>query len=362
MNTARHAGSAFALAAALWLSLCAASYARPLYETNSYGSLQAAVAAIGGESATLTVTGRHNIHGNLAVPGNIRLQFKPGAVLSVGSGNSVTVHAPIQAPRGRIFEGDGSVVLMRSEAYPQWWGARADGVHDDGRAIQSALDSVHAGGGGTVWLPRGTYLLNHVSGPYYALKARDRVSVSGEGTESVLRVGDRLRQSNRGVAVLYNHEEPVTHCRFSLFTVDYNGANNPRLAVWGPDAHVSNVSRMGAEFASDVTIEEVHFKNVSGAHCVWFGNHPGNRRNTVRNCRITDVGRSVPGNGLTDHSSIYMGEGRAWSAGTCFSISCRATSRRPSRFTAATRWSRATKFATTRRPSISQPRQMTVSM
>ena len=209
-------------------------------------------------------------------------------------------------------------VLQHSEAYPQWWGAQGAGIQDDGYALQAAIDSLHSGGGGAVRLPKGTYLLNHVTGPYYALRSKDRVSIVGEGDQSILRVGNRLRNATRGVAVLYNHEDLVSQCRYSQFCIDYNGKKNPRLASWGKDANVSNVSRMGSDFASDVVIEGIHFKDVSGAHCIWFGNHPTNQRNTIRNCVVSNVGQSVPGNQLADHSSIYIGGRNGLVSGNVF--------------------------------------------
>jgi hypothetical protein len=294
------------LAASHCLS-CPNLFARPTYESKSFADIHSAVSSLGRTNAILVLSGRQKLSRDLVVPANITLRFQDDASLLVEESKSVKIEAPIQASLIRIFEGDGKVILKHSEIYPQWWGARGDGLHDDGYAIQSAIDSAYYGGGGLVRLLGGTYLLNHITGPYYALKSRNRVSFSGEGYQSVLRVGGNLRQATRGVAVLYNHEEVVSNCRYSNFLVDYNGLLNLRLASWGSTAYVSNVSRMGADFAANILIEEVLFKNVSGAHCIWFGNHPTNHGNIVRNCHVSNVGQSIIGNELTDHSSIYMG-------------------------------------------------------
>jgi hypothetical protein len=308
--------------ALLWASIyclsCPNLYARPLYDSRSFADIHTAVSTVGGANAVLSLSGIHRISRNLVVPENITLRFQEDASLFIEAGKSVSIEASIQAPLNRIFEGEGKVILTRSEVYPQWWGARGNGIQDDGVALQWAIDSVYAAGGGLVRLPAGTYLLNHISGPYYALKARNRVSVAGEGLHSVLKVGERLRQATRGVAVIYNHEELVSNCRYSNFVVDYNGKNNPRLASWGKDAKASEVSRMGAEFASDMIIDGVHFKDVSGAHCIWIGNHPINQQNIVRNCVVSNVGQSIPGNQLTDHSSIYIGGRNAQVSGNVF--------------------------------------------
>ena len=306
------------LVLALGLFYGAPGIADTVYDAESFPDLYAAVAAIGKTNAVLVVAGRNDLRKDISVPGNITLRFLQDGLIIVEKGKTVTVESPVQAPMSRVFAGDGSVVLKRAEVYSQWWGARGDGINDDGYAIQAAIDSVHAGGGGVVRLPIGTYLLDHITGAYYALKSKDRVSVIGEGKASVLKVGNNLRTATRGVAVLYNHEEPISECRFAHFTVDYNGRNNLRLASWGKNALLSNVSRLGAEFASNVVIEDVHFKDVTGHHCVWIGNHASNRNNTVRNCTVTNVGQSVPGNQVDDHSSIYIGGSQGLVTGNVF--------------------------------------------
>lgn len=47
----------------------------------------------------------------------------------------------------------------RGVLYPEQFGAKANGLHDDTRAIQFAIDSLVKIGGGTVRLGTGTYLV-----------------------------------------------------------------------------------------------------------------------------------------------------------------------------------------------------------
>ncbi|MFB5674576.1 glycosyl hydrolase family 28-related protein [Paenibacillus terreus] len=56
----------------------------------------------------------------------------------------------------------------------QQFGAKGDGVTNDTEAIQQAIDSVFESGGGTVLLPKGTYLLD-------TLTIRHQVKIVGEG-------------------------------------------------------------------------------------------------------------------------------------------------------------------------------------
>src|SRR5688500_16819066 len=59
-------------------------------------------------------------------------------------------------------------------------GAAGDGVQDDTAFIQAALDSARDEGGGTVFLPVGTYKITS------ALKMASRVTLRGAGEQSIL--------------------------------------------------------------------------------------------------------------------------------------------------------------------------------
>jgi hypothetical protein len=66
-------------------------------------------------------------------------------------------------------------VLSRTVS-PQDFGAVGDGVADDGAAIQAAMDYVSANGGGTVFVPKGSYICNS------RLTLKRGVNLVGEGT------------------------------------------------------------------------------------------------------------------------------------------------------------------------------------
>lgn len=107
--------------------------------------------------------------------------------------------------------------------------AKGDGVNDDSKAIQNAIDHVAAQGGGTVFIPTGTYLVNSLADnqptslPYtdpgvpgpngyaHQLWLRSGVRLLGEGARaSILRMPagartdaqDRFHRRNRAIAVI----------------------------------------------------------------------------------------------------------------------------------------------------------------
>lgn len=102
--------------------------------------------------------GTYRIASNFTVPSNVTMWFINGAKLAIDSGVTVTVNGPIEAGLHQIFSGSGTVGGMAKviAVYPQWFGAKGDGVTDDTAAIQSAK-SAAATGGGTLYLPAGTY-------------------------------------------------------------------------------------------------------------------------------------------------------------------------------------------------------------
>lgn len=181
------------------------------------------------------------------------------------------------------------------------YGAVADGVTDDGAAIQAAVDAAFAAGGGTVYAPAGTYLLaSYTSAPYYTVKARSNVSVVGDGPTTIFKIANGLVTPAEGVAFLYNHTEALDNIRYSNFTVNWNGQNNPNYNTLG-----SNTCRLGgAGGVSNWHIDNVRFLNPGGHHNIFIGG--GGTNNSVTNCIFKNAGRAVAGNTLiTDHSSIY---------------------------------------------------------
>jgi len=186
------------------------------------------------------------------------------------------------------------------EARPEWFGALPDGSTDCAPGMTKAIIAV--AGGGTLRLSAGTYLLDSIQeGTYYLVKSKSGASVIGEGASSIIRVGDGIRTTSTGVAVLYNHTEPISDVTYSNFTVDFNGANNLFVTGYGISA---NVNRMGASAGgSNINVSGMTFKNAGGHHSLWFDG--GFTNVNITNNIFSECGQSIAGNEVTDHSSIY---------------------------------------------------------
>lgn len=96
---------------------------------------------------------------------NLHFEFKNGATLAPGSGVTNILPSPsniIANPVQRIFSGAGNNNFARSgTVYPDWWGTNTTpGTTEMLTAIQSAIDSVSAAGGGDVFFQGGIYRIN----------------------------------------------------------------------------------------------------------------------------------------------------------------------------------------------------------
>jgi polygalacturonase len=87
------------------------------------------------------------------VEGRTRREAIARAALVAGAGAGVVA---LTAPEIASAAGGGDYVSVRDVAH----GARGDGVTDDRAAIQSACNAALASGGGTVFFPAGTYMVD----------------------------------------------------------------------------------------------------------------------------------------------------------------------------------------------------------
>lgn len=94
---------------------------------------------------------------SFAVPSNVTLWISDGANLNINSGSTVTINGFIDAGLYQIFSGLGAVtgISKNDIVYPQWWGAKEDGIQDDTTYIQKAINSI-AGSFGSVYLKKVT--------------------------------------------------------------------------------------------------------------------------------------------------------------------------------------------------------------
>lgn len=155
-----------------------------------YATLAAAVAGVGASVCEIVVRGSTSLSASSTVPVTAILRIENGAVITT-TGFVLTVNGPFICGRQTCFAGSGSVVFAKGSCagvFPEWWGAKPDGVVADGTgtdctsAFQSAITASTLSGAGAVGiLPVHICAGNFVVG---ALTLPPAARMFGEGRHS----------------------------------------------------------------------------------------------------------------------------------------------------------------------------------
>lgn len=194
----------------------------------------------------------------------------------------------------RIVEGDRYSV--------KWFGAKGDGVTDDMDIIQSAIDIVYALGGGTVFFPRGTYIVSPLL-QTRRIVPKNNVHLLGEGPNSVIKVKDNAgdywtiignfqtwpKVSNVSIRGLRFDQNPSgnTTCNIDHRRTDY---------YWTQYC-------IGLFDYENIVIDNCTFDPICGWNTVVL-NNAQSKHATVNNCTFNFVhARGFDG---YDNSAVYM--------------------------------------------------------
>jgi len=160
----------------------------PYVDVRDYASFSVAIDAIGASEKTLLIPNEQAVSADKTVPANVTIKFLQGGSLNIADTKTVTINGHVEASLYQIFKwaGTGKVSFGSGavkEVYPEWWGAKGDGVTDDYIAIQAAI--VAAGSLGMVYFGGHTYAY----GTYLNIPGHVTVQGSGIGATVLLYTG-----------------------------------------------------------------------------------------------------------------------------------------------------------------------------
>jgi len=234
-----------------------------------------------------------------AWPADRALEVKKGG--SIANTVAFTINGPFTAGLYQVFAGSGSVTGL-TEAQPEWFGAKGDGITDDAVAIDNALNAVT---NGTLYLSGKTYLVGtfstraDVAGSMIAPKSG--VSIVGTGDTSVIKAKAGLSPA-LSWSFIYTKAELLTNCIFRDFKID--GGTNLNTSDYPATTNRAIGSDAGGY---NILIDNVTFTNMPGNNPVAFSGSTGTRGLiVVNNCCFTEMGSGKPGNYSVDHSDIYI--------------------------------------------------------
>lgn len=191
-------------------------------------------------------------------------------------------------------------------------GAKGDGRSDDAPAINKAIATLTAKGGGTLYIPQGTYMLTSTTGSNNVLIVpKSNIHIKGDGIDkTILKVSDGLNAKfPGGFNVIFSStsdpREVINNFSVEQLTIDENGSNNITANV----KRYKNAG-VGVRYGSNITVSLVKVVNNPGRQCISIGNAtPDNivKTVTVKGCILKNMADAVPGNsGQNDHSTIYI--------------------------------------------------------
>jgi hypothetical protein len=245
--------------------------------------------------------GTYRISSNIIIPQNVNVTFAKGAMLSIDNGITVTINSEITAGLFQIFGGEGTVagVLENKEVYPQWWGAKGNGTHDDTAAIQEA---VTAGAGSTVVFskPSDHYFVTNTITVPESHKGTKLIFAGGNNpsSNSKILIGDTFPSSapvfdvSRGTLI-----EGLTIYYKTVSEYDQDETNDGNKVYHGIGIKIGNKSSN----TQAVHINNCSFQNLDTA-IVYGGNA---YYNSIENCQFMQCNYGIIINATVANTGGY---------------------------------------------------------
>ena len=163
-------------------------------------------------------------------------------------------------------------------------GVKGDGATDDSPALNTLVTAVHDAGGGTIYLPKGVYMLDS---PILWLS---NVSLRGEGMGITVLKTRQAAGVGEGFAAIrgltFAEDAPCVNCSFEQFTIDGSEMNITNYTSWPKGI---NIHFMDKSVFRDIEIRNTCATGLGVDHL---------RNSVVDHVVCINCGRSWSGNGV----------------------------------------------------------------
>ena len=242
----------------------------------------------------------------LTLPANCTLDFQGG---SFSNGTIVGSNTKIEAGLNKIFETiEISGTWNINEVYPEWFGAKGDGVTDDTISLQMALD-FPVKSYRTVCLLNRVYLIGTRYGDLNVMLFINSNTTILSNTFGTIKVADHLVDSGVEGEHYYTIIGPknedisyIENVTIKNLIFDHNGSNN-LLSIWTSRNNAIRILK-----GNNIEIINCEFKDNTGLQYIVLGDNTdvGIGECKILNCDFSNSGASILGNTENkDHSSIY---------------------------------------------------------
>ena len=162
-------------------------------------------------------------------------------------------------------------------------GVTGDGVTDDSPALNALVTAVHDAGGGTIWLPKGVYMLDS------PILWQSNVSLRGEGMGLAILKPRQAAGVGEGFAAIrgltFSADNPCVNCTFEQFTIDGSEMQITEYTSWPKGINI--------HFMSNCVFRDTEIVNT----CATGLGVDHLRNSVVDHVVCINCGRSWTGNG-----------------------------------------------------------------
>ena len=177
------------------------------------------------------------------------------------------------------------------------YGAVGDGLTDDTVALQAALTACRVAGGGTVYLPPGTYLVAPTATVW--LGVGSNTTVCGDGPATIVKVKNNAGDYKQLFGAYPTVATAISNLTFRDFRIDQNPSGNTTCDVQNTLAQFA----ICAQLVTGATVERMHFDVCCGVNTVVLAGS----RLAVRDCWFTfELAASTLSGGEYDNSACYL--------------------------------------------------------